>query len=108
MNKIVMLGLTGLLSSCSLYQSVLTRMQTDTLTYQCGEQPLVIERNNRTQQIRLEAAGKTVTLNEGLSGIGQRYSDGVYAFWMNKPDHALLYRHDRLLLSACELTSSSD
>ncbi len=47
--------------------------------------------------------GKTLRLSQGLSAVGQRYSDGVYAFWSDDNNIAAIYNHDWVIRHNCVL-----
>ncbi|KHP16753.1 lysozyme inhibitor [Salmonella enterica subsp. enterica serovar Havana] len=82
MKKIVIMCLPVLLTGCSVYQQFVERMQTDTLEYQCDEKPL--------------------TLKQGISASGARYTDGIYVFW-SQGESATVYKRDRIVLNNCQL-----
>jgi len=106
MQKIFMLLLCSTLAGCSYYQAFQEKMNTDTLVYQCenNDQPLVVKRNNQTQQVHLTYQDTPLILAEGLSAMGQRYSDGVYVLWMKDKQDSVLYRKDNIVLNHCQLT----
>jgi len=107
MRKIFMLLLCSTLAGCSYYQAFQEKMHTDTLVYQCetNEQPLLVKRNNQTHQVQLSYQDTPLVLTEGLSAIGQRYSDGVYVLWMKDGGETVLYRKDNIVLNHCQLTT---
>lgn len=110
MKKFGILLLPVLLAGCSTwqlyYQNFINRMHTDNFTYQCDEQPLAVALNNQKQQMTFSWQGKPLMLQQGLSASGTRYSDGIYAFWL-QGDKATLYRHDTIVLHNCKLPAAS-
>ncbi|KAI3490682.1 hypothetical protein L1887_44844 [Cichorium endivia] len=100
-------GLPGNLPSvtgarCSVYNQLLERMQTDTLEYRCDEKPLTVKLNNPRQEASFVYDNKLLTLKQGISASGARYSDGIYVFW-SKGDSATVYKRDRIVLNNCQL-----
>ncbi len=77
-------------------------MHTDTLAYQCDEKPLTVKINQTRQQASFVLDNQQLTLQQGLSASGARYTDGVYVFW-SKGDGATVYKHDRIVLNNCQL-----
>jgi membrane-bound inhibitor of C-type lysozyme len=77
-------------------------MHTDTLAYQCDEKPLTVKINQTRQQASFVLDNQQLTLQQGLSASGARYTDGVYVFW-SKGDGATVYKHDRNVLNNCQL-----
>nr|WP_318381869.1 C-type lysozyme inhibitor [uncultured Enterobacter sp.] len=102
MKKLSMLLVPALLSGCSAYNQFLERMHTDTLEYQCDEKPLTVKLNNPRQQASFVYDDKLLTLTQGLSASGARYTDGIYVFW-SKGDSATVYHRDRIVLNNCQL-----
>lgn len=102
MKKILAVTFTLLLTSCSYYQTVVERMHTDTRAYQCDENPLTVEFNNDKQTVHFTYNDEPLTLTQGLSASGARYTDGVYVFW-SKGDSATVYRKDTVVLNNCQL-----
>lgn len=80
MKKIVIMCLPVLLTGCSVYQQFVERMQTDTLEYQCDEKPLTVNVNNPREEVSFVYDNKLLTLKQGLSASGARYTDGIYVF----------------------------
>lgn len=101
MKKILLL-VPVILSGCSYYHQLVERMDTDTLQYQCDEGPLTVSQNNQRQQVKFNVDDNALTLNQGLSASGVRYTDGVYVFW-SKGDSATVYKRDRAVLNNCQL-----
>ena len=102
MKKILIACLPALLAGCSYYNQFVERMHTDTLEYQCEEKPLSVKLDNTHQQVRFVYDDKLLTLEQGLSASGARYTDGVYVFW-SKGDSATVYKRDRIVLNNCQL-----
>ncbi|MGG7447189.1 C-type lysozyme inhibitor [Kosakonia oryzendophytica] len=102
MKKVLIACLPALLAGCSYYHQFVERMQTDTLEYQCDEKPLTVKLNNPRQQASFVWDDKVLTLQQGLSASGTRYTDGVYVFW-SKGDTATVYKRDRIVLNNCQL-----
>ncbi|AGN84386.1 MULTISPECIES: C-type lysozyme inhibitor [Enterobacteriaceae] len=102
MKKIVIACLPALLAGCSYYNQFVERMHTDTLVYQCDEKPLTVKINNTRQQASFVWDDKLLTLQQGLSASGARYTDGVYVFW-SKGESATVYKRDRIVLNNCQL-----
>lgn len=102
MKKLLVLTLPLLLASCSYYDSVVERMNTDTLNYQCDDKPLTVELNNNKQTVHFTYDNDNLTLTQGLSASGTRYTDGVYVFW-SKGESATVYRKDTIVLNNCQL-----
>lgn len=100
--KLTLVCLPALLAGCGTYQQFLERMQTDTLVYQCDEKNLTVKLNNPRQQVSFVLDDKLLTLQQGLSASGVRYSDGVYVFW-SKGDGATVYKRDAIVLNNCQL-----
>lgn len=102
MKKILIICLPALLAGCSYYNQFLESMHTDTLAYQCDEKPLTVKINQTRQQASFVLDNQQLTLQQGLSASGARYTDGVYVFW-SKGDGATVYKHDRIVLNNCQL-----
>lgn len=102
MKKLLVATFTLLLAGCSYYNSFVERMQTDTLQYQCDEKPLTVKLNNQKQQVNFVYDNDYLSLTQGLSASGVRYTDGVYVFW-SKGDGATVYRKDTIVLNNCQL-----
>ena len=103
MKKILLLALPVLLSGCSYYNQIMDRMHTDTLEYQCDDdKPLSVKLDNSRQQVSFVYDDKSLTLDQGLSASGARYTDGIYVFW-SKGDSATVYKRDRIVLNNCQL-----
>lgn len=102
MKKILTICLPALLAGCSYYNQFVERMHTDTLAYQCDEKPLTVKINQTRQQASLVLDNQQLTLQQGLSASGARYTDGVYVFW-SKGDGATVYKRDRIVLNNCQL-----
>lgn len=102
MKKLLIACLPALLAGCSYYNQFVERMHTDTLQYQCDEKPLTVKINNSRQQASFVWDDKLLTLQQGLSASGARYTDGVYVFW-SKGDSATVYKRDRIVLNNCQL-----
>jgi len=102
MKKILIICLPALLAGCSYYNQFVERMHTDTLAYQCDEKPLTVKINQTRQQASFVLDNQQLTLQQGLSASGARYTDGVYVFW-SKGDGATVYKHDRIVLNNCQL-----
>lgn len=102
MKKILIACLPALLAGCSYYNQFVERMNTDTLEYQCEEKPLTVKLNKTHQEARFILDNKPLTLEQGLSASGARYTDGVYVFW-SKGDSATVYKRDRIVLNNCQL-----
>ncbi|HFZ8996722.1 TPA: C-type lysozyme inhibitor [Citrobacter freundii] len=100
--KKLLLCLPLLLSGCSVYNQFVERMQTDTLQYQCDEKPLTVQMNNTRQQVSFVYDSKLLTLKQGISASGARYTDGIYVFW-SKGDDATVYKRDTIVLNNCQL-----
>jgi len=102
MKKILIICLSALLAGCSYYNQFVERMHTDTLAYQCDEKPLTVKINQTRQQASFVLDNQQLTLQQGLSASGARYTDGVYVFW-SKGDGATVYKRDRIVLNNCQL-----
>ena len=102
MKKLLIACLPALLAGCSYYNQFVERMHTDTLEYQGEEKPLSVQRNNTRQAASFVYDDKLLTLAQGLSASGARYTDGVYVFW-SKGDTATVYKRDRIVLNNCQL-----
>lgn len=102
MKKILIICLPALLAGCSYYNQFVERMHTDTLAYQCDEKPLTVKITQTRQQASFVLDNQQLTLQQGLSASGARYTDGVYVFW-SKGDGATVYKHDRIVLNNCQL-----
>jgi len=102
MKKLAIACLPVLLAGCSTYQQFVERMQTDTLVYQCDEKTLTVKINNPRQQVSFVQDDKLLTLQQGLSASGARYTDGIYVFW-SKGDSATVYKRDAVILNNCQL-----
>jgi membrane-bound inhibitor of C-type lysozyme len=109
MKKMLALTLPLLLTGCSysnaLYSIMMDKMHTDTLQYRCDEEPLTVMRDNAGQQVSFVYDNNALTLKQGLSALGERYTDGIYVFW-EKGDSASVYRYDRVVLNNCRRQSS--
>ncbi|MGK9171854.1 C-type lysozyme inhibitor [Yokenella regensburgei] len=102
MKKILIVCLPALLAGCSYYNQFVEKMNTDTLEYQCEEKPLSVKLNKTRQEARFVYDDKHLSLAQGLSASGARYTDGVYVFW-SKGDTATVYKRDRIVLNNCQL-----
>ncbi|ECG8588885.1 C-type lysozyme inhibitor [Salmonella enterica subsp. salamae] len=102
MKKIAILCLPVLLAGCSVYQQFVERMQTDTREYQCDEKPLTVNVNNPREEVSFVYDNKLLTLKQGISASGARYTDGIYVFW-SQGDGATVYKRDRIVLNHCQL-----
>lgn len=102
MKKLLVATIPMLLAGCSYYNSFVERMQTDTLQYQCDEKPLTVKLNNNKQTVSFVYNNDYLSLTQGLSASGVRYTDGVYVFW-SKGDSASVYRKDTVVLNNCQL-----
>ncbi|UAN24032.1 C-type lysozyme inhibitor [Enterobacter sp. JBIWA003] len=102
MKKLLLIAAPFLLSGCSVYNQLLERMQTDTLEYRCDEKPLTVKLNNPRQEASFVYDNKLLTLKQGISASGARYTDGIYVFW-SKGDSATVYKRDRIVLNKCQL-----
>ncbi|CBG88191.1 C-type lysozyme inhibitor [Citrobacter rodentium] len=102
MKKLLLLCLPLMLSGCSVYNQFVERLQTNTLEYQCDEKPLTVKVNNTRQDVSFVYDNKLLTLKQGVSASGARYTDGIYVFW-SKGDSATVYKRDRIVLNNCQL-----
>ena len=111
MKKLLLIAAPLLLSGCSVYNQLVERMQTDTLEYRCDEKPLTVKLNNPRQEasfvyddavLRKARRLERLTLKQGISASGARYTDGIYVFW-SKGDSATVYKRDRIVLNNCQL-----
>ena len=102
MKKLLLLCLPLMLSGCSVYNQFVERLQTNTLEYQCDEKPLTVKVNNTRQDVSFVYDNKLLTLKQGVSASGARYTDGIYVFW-SKGDSATVYKRDRIVLNNCPL-----
>ena len=68
----------------------------------CDEKPLTVKLNNPRQEASFVYDNKLLTLKQGMSASGARYSDGIYVFW-SKGDSATVYKRDRIVLNNCQL-----
>ncbi|KNC09461.1 lysozyme inhibitor [Klebsiella sp. RIT-PI-d] len=105
MKKIVIAALPLMLAGCSYYGQMVERMHTDTLQYQCDEKPLTVQVNNTRQEVHFNYDDTPLTLKQGLSASGARYTDGIWVFW-SKGDSATVYNRDRIVLNNCQLHTS--
>lgn len=102
MKKILLAVIPLVLSGCSYYNQFVERMHTDTLDYRCDEKPLTVKLNNPRQEASFVFDNKLLTLKQGMSASGARYTDGIYVFW-SKGDSATVYKRDNVVLSNCAL-----
>ncbi len=102
MKKIAIMCLPVLLTGCSVYQQFVERMQTDMLEYQCDEKPLTVKVNNPREEVSFVYDNKLLTLKQGISASGARYTDGIYVFW-SQGESATVYKRDRIVLNNCQL-----
>ncbi|ANG92627.1 lysozyme inhibitor [Lelliottia amnigena] len=102
MKKILLAVIPLVLSGCSYYNQFVERMHTDTLDYRCDEKPLTVKLNNPRQEASFVFDNKLLTLKQGMSASGARYTDGIYVFW-SKGDSATVYKRDNVVLSNCTL-----
>lgn len=102
MKKSLLLSAISLLSGCSYYHQFVDKMNTDSLVYQCQQQSINVERRAQSHQVSLVFDNQHLKLDQGLSAIGQRYTDGVYVLWMKTPQTAELYRRDTVVLADCQ------
>lgn len=105
MKKLLVATLPLLLAGCSYYNAFLEKMHTDTLAYQCDEKPLTVKLNNDKQQVSFVYDNQLLTLTQGLSASGARYTDGVFVFW-SKGDDATVYRKDNIVLNNCHIQTA--
>jgi len=66
------------------------------------KKPLPVKITQTRQQASFVLDNQQLTLQQGLSASGARYTDGVYVFW-SKGDGATVYKHDRIVLNNCQL-----
>lgn len=45
---------------------------------------------------------KLLTLKQGISASGARYTDGIYVLW-SQGESATVYKRDRIVLNNCQL-----
>ena len=102
MKKLLLTFVPLLLTGCSYYNQFVERMQTDALEYRCDEKPLTVKLNNPRQEASFVYDNKLITLQQGISASGTRYTDGIYVFW-SKGDSATVYKRDSVVLNNCEL-----
>ena len=102
MKKLLIATIPFMLAGCSYYNTFVERMQTDTLQYQCDEKPLTVKQNNQKSMVNFVYDNEYLSLTQGLSASGARYTDGVYVFW-SKGDTATVYRKDQIVLNNCQL-----
>lgn len=102
MKKLLIACVPVLLAGCSTYNQFVERMNTDTLEYQCDEKPLTVKLNHPREEVSFVLDNKPLTLMQGLSASGARYTDGIYVFW-SKGDSATVYHRDRVVLDNCQL-----
>lgn len=105
MKKVLLLALPLMLTGCSYYNTFVERMHTDKLQYQCDEKPLTVELNRDRQQVSFIYKNDLVTLKQGMSASGTRYSDGIHVFW-SKGDTANVYYQDHVVLNNCKLQTA--
>lgn len=109
MSRKLLLALPLLLTGCSYYNSLyshfMDNIHTDTLQYQCDEKPLTVRQNNDRQEVNFIYDNKNLTLKQGMSASGTRYSDGIYVFW-SKGNEATVYYQDRVILNNCQLQTA--
>lgn len=102
MKKIILAVVPFMLTGCSYYYQFVEKMQTETLEYRCDEKPLTVHLNNTRREVNFIYDDKSLTLAEGVSASGARYTDGIYVFW-SKGESATVYKRDRIVLNNCEL-----
>lgn len=102
MKKLLIATIPFMLAGCSYYNTFVERMQTDTLQYQCDEKTLTIKQNSQKNMVNFVYDNEYLSLTQGLSASGARYTDGVYVFW-SKGDTATVYRKDQIVLNNCQL-----
>jgi len=102
MKKLLIATIPFMLAGCSYYNSFVERMQTDTLQYQCDDKPLTVTQNSQKNIVHFVYDNENLSLTQGLSASGARYTDGVYVFW-SKGDTATVYRKDTVVLDNCQL-----
>jgi membrane-bound inhibitor of C-type lysozyme len=100
MKKSVLFALCTLLSGCGNYAS-LNQQSIQSIQYRCDEGPLQVQRDDVNKKISLSVDGKKLILSQGISAVGQRYSDGVYAFWSGSDNVATIYNHDWVIGHNC-------
>lgn len=109
MKKLLVFTLPALLAGCSyyntFYDSMMGKMNTETLQYQCDEKPLTVTLNPSRQEVSFVYDNNELHLKQGLSASGARYTDGIYVFW-SKGDSASVYHRDRIVLNNCQLQKS--
>ncbi|WP_434640755.1 C-type lysozyme inhibitor [Klebsiella sp. I138] len=105
MKKILIAVVPFMLAGCSYYNQFAERMQTDTLEYQCDQKPLTVHINNVRQVASFIYDNQQLSLPQGLSASGARYTDGVYVFW-SKGDSATVYKRDHVVLENCQLQTA--
>ncbi|MFI3014272.1 MliC family protein [Klebsiella aerogenes] len=74
----------------------------EVIHYICDEGLLEVQRDGVNKKISLSVDETLLTLTEGLSAVGQRYSDGVYVFWFDG-DKSTVYNHDRAIRHNCRV-----
>ena len=92
--------LCSLLSGCANF-AFLDQQETPVTRYHCDEGYLEVQRDDVSKTVSFSVDGKALTLSQGLSATGQRYSDGVYVFWSDGNNVATIYNHDWIIRHNC-------
>nr|VUD22621.1 lysozyme inhibitor [Salmonella sp. NCTC 7297] len=67
------------------------------------EKPLTVNVNNPREEVSFVYDNKLLTLKQGISASGARYTDGIYVFWVARGEGATVYKRDRIVLNNCQL-----
>lgn len=100
MKKSILFVFCTLLSGCGNY-GLLKQQVTQSIQYHCDEGLLEVQRDDANKKISFSVEDKQVTLSQGMSAVGQRYSDGVFAFWSDNDNVATIYNHDWVVRHNC-------
>lgn len=100
MRNTILFILCTLLSGCA-HIAFFDQQDNPVIRYHCDEGYLEVQRDDESKTISFSVDGQLLTLSQGLSSVGQRYSDGVYAFWSDGNNVTTIYQHDWIIRHNC-------
>lgn len=89
-----------LLSGCANV-AFFNQQETPVIRYRCDESYLEVQRDDVRKTVSFSVDGHALNLSQGLSAVGQRYSDGVHVFWSDDNNVATVYHHDWVIRHNC-------
>lgn len=100
MKNTILFILCTLLSGCTNV-AFFDQRETPVTRYHCDEGYVEVQRDDVSKTVSFSVDGEMLILTQGLSAVGQRYSDGVYSFWSDDNNIATIYNHDWIIRHNC-------